>query len=161
MMAGSAADLSAGRMAQLTGEVAWLRGELAARDRRIAELDGALHNMQRRMDDLLDRESMHVYDADMERLTTAAGIDRLGTARARHAVGAFSEIEEHHGRSPWSSRPGGVQDVGSAARHRTRHQDFLRGPRRLASGLKRLRIAVGEHPPQIRCQSSVLGSTPH
>jgi hypothetical protein len=108
MMAESAADLSAAQVAQLTGEAARLRGELAARDRRIAELDGVLQDMQRRTDDLLDRESMHVFDADMERLTTAAGIDRLGTAHARHTLVPFSEIEEHQGRPPSSSTlPGG------------------------------------------------------
>ncbi|WP_280379816.1 hypothetical protein [Nocardia wallacei] len=83
--AAPAADLSADRVAQLTAEVERLRRQVGERDRRIAELTDELGGMQRRVDDLLDRESMHVYDPDMERLTTAASLERLGAARARHA----------------------------------------------------------------------------
>ncbi|MBF6138246.1 hypothetical protein IU501_35325 [Nocardia otitidiscaviarum] len=68
--AGPALDLSTNRVAALTAEVERLRAEL--------------HGMQLLVDNLLDRESMHVYDADMERLTTAASLERLGTPRARH-----------------------------------------------------------------------------
>ncbi|MCP9625245.1 hypothetical protein NMK54_34430 [Nocardia otitidiscaviarum] len=68
--AGPALDLTTDLVAVLTAEVKRLREEL--------------HGMQRLVDDLLDRESMHVYDADMERLTTAAALERLGAPRARH-----------------------------------------------------------------------------
>ncbi|WP_280410996.1 hypothetical protein [Nocardia asiatica] len=58
-----------------SAEVARLRAALADRDRQLAEL-------RRHVDDLLDRESMHVYDPDMERLATAAAIERHGARRA-------------------------------------------------------------------------------
>jgi hypothetical protein len=57
-----------------SAEIARLRAELADRDRQLADLG-------RRVDDLLDRESMHVYDPNMERLATSAAIDRLGAPR--------------------------------------------------------------------------------
>ncbi|MBF6150282.1 hypothetical protein [Nocardia nova] len=60
-------------------EIARLRAALADRDRQLAE-------MGRRVDDLLDRESMHVYDPDMERLTTAKAIERQGAARVRRTA---------------------------------------------------------------------------
>ena len=70
--AGRALDLTTDLVAVLTAEVKRLRGEL--------------HDMQRLVDDLLDRESMHAGAACMERLTTAASIARLGAPRARHLV---------------------------------------------------------------------------
>jgi hypothetical protein len=63
-----------------TTEVVRLRAALADRDRQLAEL-------ARRVDDLLDRESMHVYDPDMERLTTAAAIERQGARREQRRSG--------------------------------------------------------------------------
>ncbi|MEU6579568.1 hypothetical protein [Nocardia sp. NPDC046763] len=75
--AGPAADLSAARFAALTSEVDRLREALAAKNREMA-------TMGRLVEGLLDRESMHVYDADMERLTTASAIDRHGAPRAQH-----------------------------------------------------------------------------
>ncbi|MFE3227640.1 hypothetical protein [Nocardia sp. NPDC059228] len=68
--AGPAADLSAARFEALTAELEQLRRENA--------------ELKRLTDDVLDRESMHVYDADMERLTTAAEMDRRATPRERH-----------------------------------------------------------------------------
>ena len=59
-------------------EIARLREVLAERDRELSE-------MGRQLDDLLDRESMHVYDPDMERLATAAAIERQGAARVRRS----------------------------------------------------------------------------
>lgn len=59
-------------------EIARLREALADRDRQIAE-------MGRQIDDLLDRESMHINTPDMERLTTAAAIERQGAARVRRS----------------------------------------------------------------------------
>ncbi|MFD3464737.1 hypothetical protein ACFWVM_33985 [Nocardia fluminea] len=59
-------------------EVARLRAVLAERERELRE-------MGRQLDDLLDRESMHVYDPDMERLATAAAIERQGAARVRRS----------------------------------------------------------------------------
>lgn len=57
-------------------EIARLRAVVAERDRQLAELG-------RKVDDLLDRESMHVYAPDMERLSTSAAIERHGTPRER------------------------------------------------------------------------------
>ncbi|MGW4094831.1 hypothetical protein [Nocardia sp. NPDC004750] len=71
--AGPALDLTSDQLvAVLTAEVARLRGEL--------------HEMQRLVDDLLDRESMVAGAACMEQLTTAAAIARLGAPRAPHLV---------------------------------------------------------------------------
>ncbi len=70
----SAAEQRADQAAEITR----LREALADRDRQLAE-------MGRHLDDLLDRESMHVYDPDMERLTTAAAIERQGAARVRRS----------------------------------------------------------------------------
>ncbi|WP_157124798.1 hypothetical protein [Nocardia pseudovaccinii] len=56
-------------------EVTRLRAALADRDRQLAELG-------RRLDDALDRESMHVNAPDMERLATSAAIERYGARRA-------------------------------------------------------------------------------
>ncbi|WP_280254952.1 hypothetical protein [Nocardia wallacei] len=78
----------AAAVAQLAAEVERLRRQLSERDQRIAELTSELGGMQRRVDDLLDRETMHAYDPDMERLTTAAALDRLGSARAQHTPGS-------------------------------------------------------------------------
>ncbi|MBO0853602.1 MAG: hypothetical protein J2P18_07525 [Nocardia sp.] len=71
----------------LAAEVDRLRAQVAARDERIAALTAEMAAMGRRVDDLLDRESMHAYDADMERLATPAAIDRIATRRAPHANG--------------------------------------------------------------------------
>ena len=68
----------------LAAEVERLRGELAARDEQIARLKAEFQALQRGVDDLLDRESMHSYDADMERLATPAALERLGSSRASH-----------------------------------------------------------------------------
>ncbi|MEV6073411.1 hypothetical protein AB0L82_43275 [Nocardia sp. NPDC052001] len=76
---GPAADLTAARFEAMAAEVAQLRAALAAKDREMTE-------MTRRVDDLLDRESMHVYDPDMERLTTAAAMDRKASPPARSAA---------------------------------------------------------------------------
>ncbi|MFE3254263.1 hypothetical protein ACFXPS_05590 [Nocardia sp. NPDC059091] len=73
--AGPAADLSAARFEALTAELEQLRRENA--------------ELKRLTDDVLDRESMHVYDADMERLTTAAEMERRGTPREPHQHMAF------------------------------------------------------------------------
>lgn len=59
-------------------EIVRLREVLAERDRQLSE-------MGRQLDDLLDRESMHVYDPDMERLATRAAIERQGAARVRRS----------------------------------------------------------------------------
>ncbi|MFE3028711.1 hypothetical protein [Nocardia tengchongensis] len=75
--AGPAADLSAARFAALTSEVTQLRAELTAKNREMT-------TMGRLVDDVLDRESMHVYDPDMERLTTAAEMERRGLPRVQH-----------------------------------------------------------------------------
>lgn len=61
-------------------ELARLRAALADRDRKLAEL-------RRNLDDALDRESMHVNAPDMERLTSAAEIERYGAPRACHRPG--------------------------------------------------------------------------
>lgn len=58
-------------------EVAHLHAALVARDAEIAALT-------RRLDDFLDRESMHALDAGRERLTTAAVLDRFGLPWATH-----------------------------------------------------------------------------
>lgn len=71
------------RPAELETEIERLRGLLAERDRIVAEQRRELSELGRRLDDLLDRESMHVYDPDMERLATRAAIERLGAPRAR------------------------------------------------------------------------------
>ncbi|MFE2962027.1 hypothetical protein [Nocardia tengchongensis] len=65
-----ALDLSEARVAALTAEVEYLRGELS--------------DMQQRVDEVLDRESMCALTPRMECLTTAASIDRFGASRARH-----------------------------------------------------------------------------
>ncbi|MGW4719381.1 hypothetical protein [Nocardia sp. NPDC004260] len=71
--AGPALDLTADQLvASLTAEVKRLRGEL--------------YDMQRRVDDLLDRESMIAGAACMEQLATAAAIARVGAPRARRLV---------------------------------------------------------------------------
>lgn len=70
--------------AELIAEVTRLRAQLAERDRRIEALTDEMHTMQRTADDLLDRESMHCYAPDMERLATPAAMDRLGARRAEH-----------------------------------------------------------------------------
>ncbi|WP_306362504.1 hypothetical protein [Nocardia sp. CC227C] len=80
----AALDLTADRFADLTAEIQRLRDALAERDRAIGELTEELRTTRLGLDDLLDRESMHVYDPDMERLTTAAEIDRRGAPRAQH-----------------------------------------------------------------------------
>jgi hypothetical protein len=100
-----------GTVAQLMAELQRLRGELAKRDQRIVELSGVLRHMQRATDDLLDRESMHVYDADMERLTTAASMDRAGAARARHitVIGATGAETSPGRRARVSRRGRGVE----------------------------------------------------
>ncbi|MBF6209279.1 hypothetical protein IU483_35310 [Streptomyces gardneri] len=64
-----------------SGEVARLRAALADRDRQLAELG-------RRLDDALDRESMHVNAPDMERLTMSAEIERYGARRACRRPGS-------------------------------------------------------------------------
>jgi hypothetical protein len=66
------ADRTTDLVAVLTAEVARLRGEL--------------HDMQRLVDDLLDRESMIAGAACMEQLATAAVIARVGAPRARRLV---------------------------------------------------------------------------
>ncbi|MEV4241318.1 hypothetical protein AB0J47_39865 [Nocardia sp. NPDC049737] len=58
------------------------------KDLEIARLRAELTAMSRQVDDLLDRESMHVYDPDMERLATAPAIERYGAQRARHGSAA-------------------------------------------------------------------------
>ncbi|MFE3060377.1 hypothetical protein [Nocardia sp. NPDC059239] len=73
-----AADFSAAQVAGLTAEVARLQAEL--------------RSMQVLVDEVLDRESMHVYAPDMECLTTAAVMERLGTPRARHRAAALTEV---------------------------------------------------------------------
>ncbi|MEU5410481.1 hypothetical protein [Nocardia asteroides] len=75
-------------------EIARLREALAKKDQELAALG-------RQLDDLLDRESMHVYDPDMERLTTAAAIERQGAARVR--------------RSPAQACPAGHPDLKAIA----------------------------------------------
>ncbi|MFI7191558.1 hypothetical protein ACIBQ0_17630 [Nocardia nova] len=82
-------------------EAARLRDELADRDRQIAALKAEMAAMQRRVDDVLDRESMHVYDADMERLATPAALERLGTARASHVAADRGTATHPRGRT-WS-----------------------------------------------------------
>ncbi|WP_063057280.1 hypothetical protein [Nocardia salmonicida] len=59
-------------------EIARLREALAQKDQELSVLG-------RQLDDLLDRESMHVYDPDMERLATIAAIERQGAARVRRS----------------------------------------------------------------------------
>lgn len=78
------------RVVELQAEIQRLQGLLAERDRQLAAQRRELSELGRRLDDLLDRESMHVYDPDMERLTTRAAIERLGAPRARRqpVVGA-------------------------------------------------------------------------
>jgi hypothetical protein len=113
--AGPAADLGADRAAALAAEVAQLREQLAEKDREIVELNGELRTMQRSVDDLLDRESMHVYDPDMERLATPAALDRLGTPKPRH-VPDDRGTAPHQGGHFWS-RPfttGGATDAAVA-----------------------------------------------
>ncbi|MFE3986557.1 hypothetical protein ACFXPR_18925 [Nocardia tengchongensis] len=66
-----------GSKAVLEAENQRLRRVLADRDARVAELSTAL-------DDVLDREQMHALSAPHEQLTSAAWIDRVGQARARH-----------------------------------------------------------------------------
>ncbi|MGW5228663.1 hypothetical protein ACWEP5_27460 [Nocardia niigatensis] len=78
--AGPAADLSAARFEALTAELERLRGEHAE----LEQLRRENAELKRLTDDVLDRESMHVYDAGMECLTTAAELERRGTPRATH-----------------------------------------------------------------------------
>lgn len=66
------------KSAEQAAEITRLREALAKKDQELAA-------MGRQLDDLLDRESMHVYDPDMERLTTAAAIERQGAARVRRS----------------------------------------------------------------------------
>lgn len=68
-------------------EVARLRKALADRDRELATL-------RRQLDDALDRESLHVNAPDMERLTPAAAIERVGRPRACHAAPARATAEQ-------------------------------------------------------------------
>ncbi|GAB4590396.1 hypothetical protein [Nocardia sp. IFM 10818] len=75
--AGPALDLTTDLVASLTAEVKRLRGEL--------------HDMQRAVDDLLDRESMFAGAECMERLTTAASFERFGAPRARHLRACAAE----------------------------------------------------------------------
>ncbi|WP_328410966.1 hypothetical protein [Nocardia sp. NBC_00403] len=81
---GRAAGIPVNQRADLVAEIERLRAVIADRDRRIAGLSGELASMGRVVDDLLDRESMHVYDPDLERLATPAVMQRLGAPRARH-----------------------------------------------------------------------------
>lgn len=67
-----ALDFSAERVIALTAEVEYLRREM--------------HSMQVLVDEVLDRESMHVYDPGLECLTTAAAMARHAAPRARHQV---------------------------------------------------------------------------
>ncbi|GAB2453860.1 hypothetical protein [Nocardia tengchongensis] len=75
--AGPAADLSAARFEALTAELERLRGEHAE----LEQLRRENAELKRLTDDVLDRESMHVHDASMECLTTAAAMERRGTPR--------------------------------------------------------------------------------
>ncbi|MGY1969746.1 hypothetical protein ACW9HH_36485 [Nocardia gipuzkoensis] len=75
-------DLAAADRVELVAEIERLRAELADRTRELAV-------MGRHMDDLLDRESMHVYAPDMERLTAVAVLDRFDRPRAQHADGGL------------------------------------------------------------------------
>ncbi|WP_433622763.1 hypothetical protein [Nocardia sp. CA-120079] len=61
----------------LRQQLTQLRGQLADRDQRIAELTAAL-------DDSLDREQLHSLCAPHERLTPAAVLERYGSPRAEH-----------------------------------------------------------------------------
>jgi hypothetical protein len=77
-------DLSDAQPAELVAEIQRLRALVADRDRQLAEKTRELSVMGRRVDDLLDRESMHIYAPDMECLTTAAALERHGKPRAQH-----------------------------------------------------------------------------
>ncbi|WP_416567344.1 hypothetical protein [Nocardia testacea] len=73
--------------ADLLAEIDRLRGLVAERDAQLAAQRREMADLGRRVDDLLDRESMHVYDPDMERLATSAAIERVGMPRARRLTG--------------------------------------------------------------------------
>jgi hypothetical protein len=73
------------------------------KDAEIARLRAELATMGRKVDDLLDRETMHVYDPDMERLATSAAIERHGTPRERRvscAAGRRVPAETSKGSRP-------------------------------------------------------------
>lgn len=63
------------------------------KDAEIARLRAELATLRLQVDDLLDRESMHVYDSNMEQLTTAALVDLYGAGRAHHHPSTFAAIQ--------------------------------------------------------------------
>lgn len=91
-------------------EIARLRAVVAERDRQLAELG-------RRVDDLLDRESMHVYAPDMERLSTSAAIERHGTPRERRISRAAGRRVPTEGRPDLKVLAGNVTELTITAPH--------------------------------------------
>lgn len=91
-------------------EIERLRAALAERDRQIAELG-------RCVDDLLDRESMHVYDPDMERLSTSAAIERHGVPRERRISRAAGRRVPTEGRPDLKVLAGNVTELTITAPH--------------------------------------------